>query len=217
MVFYRMKKVGVSKSKRAIGDMTLEKDGVRFFYLPFAGACEEESKGYKKCYIQTLGADGKIYRNFTYPEVLEDAVKRYGEQYGAEPSPGTMIAGFQYLKKSRGGSFRVMGRIHLFEVSDLGLYCNSLVEQEAFNTLHKIAQENKDIKFWIPPEDASIGAFVEIKGFEKKIILLFRGAKTQRVAFDPVAYVPLVVDEGMQLTEEYLRETLSGEYTEGYE
>lgn len=209
MVYYRMQKVGVSKSKRAIGEMTLEKDGVRFFYLPFAGSFVEESKGYKKCYVQTKGADGKIYRNFTYPEVLENALQYYAEQYGTEPNPDTMIAGFQYLKKSRSGSYRVLGRIHLFEVSDLGLYCNGMVEQEAFNALHKIAQASKDIKFWIPPEDASIGAFVQIRGYDKKLILLFRGAKTQRVAFDPEAYVPLLVEEGTQLTEEWLREVIS--------
>lgn len=39
-------------------------------------------------------------------------------------------------------------------------------------------------------------------------LLLFRGAKTQRVAFDPEAYVPLLVEEGMQLTEERLREVI---------
>lgn len=208
MVYYRMQKVGFSKSKRAIGELTLEKDGVRFFYIPFAGSFMEESKGYKKCYVQTKGADGNIYRNFTYPEVLETALQTYAEQYGTEPNSNTMIAGFQYLKKSRSGSYRVLGRIHLFEVSDLGLYCNSMVEQEAFNALHKIAQESKGIKFWIPPEDASIGAFIQVKGYDKKLLLLFRGAKTQRVAFDPVAYVPLLIEEGMQLTEEVLREVL---------
>lgn len=208
MVYHRMKKVGVSKSKRSIGEMTLEKDGVRFFYLPFAGSCVEESKGYKKCYIQTLGADGKVYNNFTYPEVLEDAVRRYGEQYVGEPNSNTMIAGFQYLKKGRSGSYRVMGRIHLFETSDIGLYCNNTIEQDAFNVLHKITQESKDIKFWISPEDASIGAFVEIKGYDKKIILIFRGDKTQRVAFDNTLYVPLVVEDGSFLTDEFLREII---------
>jgi len=208
MVYYRMKKVGISKSKRAIGELTLEKDGVRFFYLPYAGSFMEESKGYKKCYVQTEGVDGKIYRNFTYPEVLESAIERYTEQYGMEPSSDTMIAGFQYLKKGRSGSYRVLGRIHLFEVSDLGLYCNGMVEQETFNALHKISQESKDIKFWVPPEDASIGGFVQIRGYDKKLILLFREAKTQRVSFDPEAYVPLLIEEGMQLTEELLRGVL---------
>lgn len=208
MVYYRMKKVGVSKSKRAIGEMTLEKDGVRFFYLPFAGSYMQEIKGYKKCYVQTLGIDGKIYNNFTYPEVLEDAIRRYSEQYAAEPNSDTMVAGFQYLKKSRSGSYRVMGRIHLFETSDMGLYCNNSIEQDAFNMLHNITKDSKDIKFWITPEDASIGAFIEIKGCDKKIILIFREDKTQRIAFDPTLYVPLVVEDGNLLTEEFLREMI---------
>lgn len=136
-------------------------------------------------------------------------MQTYAEQYGTEPNSNTMIAGFQYLKKSRSGSYRVLGRIHLFEVSDLGLYCNSMVEQETFNALHKIAQESKDTKFWIPPEDASIGAFIQVKGYDKKLLLLFRGAKTQRVAFDPAAYVPLLVEEGMELTEKMFREVIA--------
>lgn len=208
MVYYRMKKVGISKSKRAIGELTLEKDGVRFVYLPFAGSFTVEEKGYTKCYIQTKGADGKTYKNFTYPEVLESAIGLYREQYGCEPNADTMIAGFQYLKKSRSGGYRVLGRIHLFEVSKLGVYCGSIVEQTAFNTLHEIVSEHEDVKFWIPPEDNSIGAIVEIKGYVKKLILLFRGDKTQRVAFDMTLYVPLVVDEELILSYELLKETL---------
>lgn len=74
--------------------------------------------------------------------------------------------------------------------------------------LHKITQDSRDIKFWIPPEDSSIGAFVEIRGYDKKIILIFRGDKTQRVAFDNTQYIPLVVDDGNLLTEELLRDVI---------
>lgn len=211
MVFYRMKKVGVNRSKRAIGDLTLEKDGVRFVYLPFAGSSTKEEKGFKRCYIQTKAPDGKIYSNFTYPEILESAIKVYREQYGEEPNLDTMLAGFQYLKKGRSGTYRVLGRVHLFETSDIGLYCESILEQQAFNILDQITEKEKDIKYWIPPEDKSVGAYVSIKGYKKKILLLFKGMKSQRVSYDRTAYVPLVVTEDTILSSEMLRCILENE------
>lgn len=209
MVFYRMKKVGPSKSKKAIGDLTLERDGVRFVYLPFAGVSYDEANGYKKCYIQTIGADGKIYNNFTYPVVLEHALEQYREQYGEEPSSSTMIAGFQYIKKGKQGSaYRVLGRIHLFETSDIGLYANTMLERDTFNDLQKIAECDPDVKYWIPPEDTSVGAIIGLKGYEKKLILVFRTAHTQRVAYDITQYVPLVVSDGMEITKQLLYESI---------
>lgn len=208
MVFYRMKKVGVNRSKRAIGELSLERDGVRFVYLPFAGSYIKEENGFKRCYIQTKTADGKIFGNFTYPEILERAINLYREQYGVEPSATTMVAGFQYLKKGRSGTYRVMGRIHLFETSNLGLYSESLVHREVFNILDQIMAECSDIKYWVPPEDTSVGAYISVKGCSKKIMLVFKGMKSQRVAYDKTLYVPLVVDEETLISEVLIREVI---------
>ena len=127
-VYYRMKKVKISKMKKPIGDLSLEKDGVRFIYVPFAGAIKKTERGLTKCYIQTKGSEEKIYNNLIFPETLEKAIKEFTKVYGIEPDDNTMIAGFQYYKKSRSKSmYRVLGRIHLFQISDLGIYCRGLV------------------------------------------------------------------------------------------
>lgn len=197
-VYFRMKKVRISRQKKKIGELTLEKDGVRFIYLPFFNFTKEEkAKGLTKCYIQTLGANGEVYNNFIYPETLEKAIKEYMKAYGQMPDEkNTMISGFQYYKKGKSKSmYKVLGRIHLFQTSDLGIYCRSLIERDTYNTLCRITKEDKNIRFWIPPEDDSVAGIIQIKGMEKKILLLFRTKKSERVTFDSSVYEPLVIGE----------------------
>lgn len=207
-VYYRMKKVRISRMKKTLGDMSLEKDGVRFFYLPFVEATENTVNGITKCYIKTQAPDGKVYSNFIFPKTLEKALKEYMKTYGVEPDQDTMVAGFQYIKKnnkSRGSKgYRVLGRIHLFQACDIGIYCRSLIEKDCFNQLQKITATDSDIRFWIPPEDEEVGAIVEIKGITKKILLLFRKKKNERVVFDSSRYVPYVVEENTMLSSEKL-------------
>ncbi|WP_318064987.1 hypothetical protein [Clostridium boliviensis] len=38
--------------KKNIGDLSLEADGVRFLYAPFARIAKKTEKGLTKCYIQ---------------------------------------------------------------------------------------------------------------------------------------------------------------------
>lgn len=52
--------------------------------------------------------------------------------------------------------------------------------------------------------DISIGAIVMFKGKARKILVLFRTKKDERVAFDRTMYVPCVVDTNMPITEERL-------------
>ena len=63
--------------------------------------------------------------------------------------------------------------IHLFQISDIGVYCRSITELNTFNALHRITKSNKAIKFWIPPEDESVGAIIEIDGYRKKYCFCF--------------------------------------------
>ena len=124
-----------------------------------------------------------------------------------EPDEHTMVAGFQYLQKSKyKKSYRIIGRVHLFQVSDLGIYSRSLTEVKTFNCLQNISETNKDIKFWIPPEDESVGAIVEVVGKARKIIIYFRNKKDEVVTYDKDLYVPLVVDGNTEITEELLYE-----------
>lgn len=181
-VYYRMKRVQMHRTKKSIGELTLEKDGVRFIYLPFVDAIEETSNGISRCYFVTRGADGNHYKLFIYPKTIEKALKEYYKNYGVAPDENTIISGFQYLKKRKGGhAYKVLGRVHLFRTSDIGLYCRSMMEVKAFNELHAIVKDDQNIKFWIPPEDENIGAIISINGFKKKILLLFPLKKSERV------------------------------------
>lgn len=204
-VFNRMKKVKLARARKHIGELSLEQDGCRFVYLPFAGFTLSEENGYKKCYVRTRAADGKIYNNFIFPDTMYKAAETYMKNYGMEPDNNTMLAGFQYFKRTRSHKrYKVMGRIHMFQISSIGLYCRNMVEVNTFNDLQYITEKNTGIKYWIPPEDDSIGAIISIQGKIKKILVIFRRKKEERVVYDTSAYVPLVVDNNTNITEKLL-------------
>lgn len=205
-VYYRTKKVKLSRNKKAIGDLTLEKDGVRFMYVPFAGICQSRDQDFSKFYMQTISADGKMFKNFTFPKIAEKAIEKFRKQYGTEPDSNTFLAGFQYIKKnkSNNNTYRVLGRVHLFQVSDIGVYCRSITELNTFNALHRITKSNNVVKFWIPPEDESVGAIIEIDGHRKKILLLFRSKSSEKLSYNPDLYVSFVVDSSVPIIEKEL-------------
>lgn len=209
-VYHRMKKVRVSRMRKSIGELSLESDGVRFIYIPFSGVVKNDANGLTKCYFSTSGEDGKVYNNFIFPETAEKAINKFKKLYGIEPNEETMLAGFQYYKKTRSGvKYRVLGRVHLFQISNVGIYCRSLIEKETYDILSQIARERNDMKFWIPADDESIGAIINIADKTKKIILLFRNKSDERVIFDENVYVPLVVGTSDPLTRERFNEIIT--------
>ncbi len=206
LVYFRMKKVKVSRMKKSIGDLTLENDGVRFFYFPFAGLVKLEDKGLTKCYIKTIGKDGKVYNNLIFPETLEKLKKDFFKMYGGmEPNKDTMIAGFQYYKKSKSGiKYKVLGRVHLFQTSELGIYCRSILEKETFDTICSITFDDNKLKLWIPADDESIGGIIQVSNKQKDILILFRSSKDERITFDNSMYEPFVVGENEPVTKDRL-------------
>lgn len=208
-VYHRMKKVRVSRMRKSIGELSLESDGVRFIYIPFSGIVKNEANGLTKCYFSTSGGDEKVYNNFIFPETAEKAINKFMKLYGIEPNEDTMLAGFQYYKKTRSGiKYRVLGRVHLFQISNVGIYCRSLFEKEIYDILSQIVLERNNIKFWIPADDEGIGAIIDVAGKSKKILLLFRNKSDERVVFDENMYEPLVVGASDPLTKERLNEIL---------
>jgi len=204
-VYYRMKKVKISKMRKSLGDLSLEKDGVRFIYLPAIEIVENTVDGVTKSYIKTQGPDGKVYSNFIFPKTLDKALKEFTKNYGVEPDQNTMVAGFQYLKKSRGKTnYKVLGRVHLFQTSDIGIYSRNLVEKDVFDNLYAITEEESAIRFWIPADDESIGAIIDVKEYSKKILVLFRSKKEERISFDSSIYIPCVIEENMTITREII-------------
>lgn len=208
-VYYRMKKVKVSRMKKSIGELTLETDGVRFIYAPYAGIIRKDDKGLTKCYLQNIGSDGKIFNNFIFPDLLEKAIKEFVKMYGMEPNENTIISGFQYYKKTRSKvQYKILGRVHLFQTSSIGIYCKNLLEKETYDTLYKIIDQDKNLKFWIPPDDDSIGGIIQIENKKKNILLLFRSKKQERISFDSSIYEPLVVGINEPIIKENLYELI---------
>lgn len=194
LVYFRMSKVKINGMKKKLGELTLENDGVRFFYSPFAGCEIQEGKGVKKCYIKTVAPSGEIFRNFTFAEIYEKAYKDFVKRYGMEPNENTMISGFQYYMKPRKGiKYKLLGRIHLFQVSDCGLYARSELERETFDSILQMTKETKAVKFWIPAEDEGIGGIIESETVKKKTLILFRTNKKQVTSFDNEVYEPLII------------------------
>lgn len=209
-VYFRMKKIRISRMKKGLGDLSLEKDGVVFFYLPVAEIVVNTVNDIKVCYIKTKMPDGKIYTNSIYTKTLETALKDYKKRYNEEPDENTMIAGFQYLKKGKAKrNYRVLGRIHLFKVSDVGIYCRNLAEQRVFNQLHQITKEDSNIRFWIPPDDESIKGYIEVKGVKKKLLLLFRSKKDENISYNPLMYVPCVISKDTNISKAAIYELLN--------
>lgn len=205
IVYYRMKNVRLNRMRKSLGDLTLEKDGVRFIYLPFVEAIDTSVSEMRRCYIKTMAPDGKIYSNFIYPKTLDKELKKFRKTYGQEPDQNTMIAGFQYLKKTkRKKGYRVLGRIHLFQASEIGLYCRNEAERTAFNDITRIVKSDKSIRFLELPEEEGISGIVEIEGFKKKILLVSKRKKNERICISLSDYIPYVIDKETVITKDEL-------------
>lgn len=216
-VYGRMHKINVPPMRKSLADLSLEKDGVRFFYLPVKEICIDDSAGYNRCSIKTVFPDGKTYSNFIYEKTLANEIKKFSKKYGINPQnvDNLMIAGFQYLKKTKSGStkksYRVLGRIHLFLCSDSGIYCRTNTEQEIFNALDLIKNEHPDFKYWIPTEDDSVEAIISIGDAVKKIMVIFRGKKSFPVDFERNIFVPVVADNPGIFNYDYLKNLIETE------
>ena len=193
-VYFRMKKIRPARSKKAIGELTIEKDGVRFMYTQLQSITAMGDNSMKKYYVHTVGADGKVFKNLIFEKQITKAGKEYVKMYGEDPGEKTMMAAFQYLKKSRAGNvYRVLGRVHFFQVSDCGIYCRNEVEKEVFNEVEMLLKENPDIKMWFPADDPTVGAIINVKGKKKKILLIFKTNKNQVLQINQELFKPIIV------------------------
>lgn len=208
-VYHRMSRVRISKMRKTIGELTLENDGVRFIYFSYAETYEQSENGYSKCYIDTVGAEGKHFKNLVSPDALRKAVKAFVKAYGIEPDGNTMIAGFQYLKKSRSGyTYRIIGRLHIFQVSSAGVYSRNLDEMKVYSRLEKIVRDNTDIWYVIPPEDPAVAAIIYMEGKAKSLLLTFRSKHDEVMSYNQAEYALYVVDYPDMITAEYIRKQL---------
>lgn len=208
-IFGRGKFLRISGMKKSIRDLSLDEDGIRFIYAQFKGCDIKESSSYVSYHI-LIGNDTNTYSLFTFGSIYEKELKRFHKQYGIEPNCDTMVAGFQYYPKSKNGNhYKVIGRLHLFQVSDNGIYCSSMFEQDCYNKIIQfVKKHNKEnICFSIPAEDEVINGIFEIKGFPKKGVIIFASSKaSKKFTIEHSLFIPLLVDANKTLTEDSLCE-----------
>lgn len=198
-LFGRLKNIKIGGMKKNIRSLSLEEDGLRFFYSKFAGCDIKTNNSRKSYYVKVNGTDNKIYSLFTFGGIYEKALKKFHKEYGIEPDEYTMVAGFQYYPLSGNNShYKVIGRMHLFQVSDHGLYCRSMFEQSCYNIITNYVLYNKreKIRFYIPPEDDFINGIIEIPGHKKKGILIFSSStKTKELSINTSLFEPLIIQK----------------------
>lgn len=207
-LFGRLKDIRISGMSKSIRNLSLEEDGVRFIYAPFV-KCDIKYSGYNKSHhIIIKGSENNTYSLFTFESIFEKAKQRFNKQYGIEPNENTMIAGFQYYPLSKNNNhYKVIGRMHLFQVSEHGLFCNSVYEQNAYNTiLNYIKNHNTEkIRFYIPAEDEAVNGIVEVPGSSKKGLIIFPSPKgSKEISVDRILYEPLLLYPNLDLTEDIL-------------
>lgn len=207
-VYGRTHKIHISCMRRNLAELSLEKDGVKFIYLPVKDIDIQNIGTIKKCSIQTIGVDGHIYSNFVNEKTLETALNKFNERYKTTLMDNVFVAGFQYLKKvnkpNKRYSYRILGRIHFFKVSDIGLYCRSNNEQIFFNTIEDIKHIHPDIKYWVPAEDENVVAIISKKNEVKKLMIFFHSSKDIPVYYNSNMYIPVIIDNAEELTYDML-------------
>ena len=93
-----------------------------------------------------------------------------------------MVAGFQYYRKSKLNTFyKVVGRMHLFQVNKYGIYCRTNSEIAWYNTLIDFVNMSKGVTLTLPPDETIISGVLEANDVEKKALLIFPTQKKVEV------------------------------------
>jgi hypothetical protein len=207
-LFGRLKNIRISGMKKSVRSLSLEDDGVRFFYSPFLGCDIKKSPASISYHVLIKSYENKVYPLFTFGSIYEKALKRFHKQYGIEPNDYTMVAGFQYYPTSKGGTnYKVIGRLHLFQVSEHGIYCSSLFEQECLNKIVNYVKKQRTInaRFYIPADDDLINGIVELEGYHKKGIIIFPSTReSKELTIDKGIFEPLLLEPDNVLTDNTL-------------
>ena len=181
-LYGRLKYIRIGGMSKCVRELTLENDGVRFFYASYKGCKKKEYNGRVSCNIQIEGKEKKVYGLFTFNKIYERALKKFHSQYGIEPDENTMVAGFQYYRKSKLNTFyKVVGRMHLFQVNKYGIYCRTNSEIAWYNTLIDFVNMSKGVALTLPPDETIISGVLEADDVEKKALLIFPTQKKVEV------------------------------------
>lgn len=165
----KLNRVRVHGMDKTLRQLSLEDDGFRFFYFPYKGSFGKERDGRISYNIQLGGKEGKVYSQFIYEHTLKKAEKEYIKTYGSEPDgENVMAAGFLYQRWNRfkTSTYKVVGRLHLFQVSQNGIYCKDTQEIEMYDTLLSFVRNRGHGRFrlFLSSEDGPEIGEMEIEG-----------------------------------------------------
>lgn len=140
-LYKRLQYIKISPMKKSIKELDYKIDGFKFFYAELAGYTQDDKSTISLKYF------GKTNNYFVFPNVLQKALKDYIKQYGSEPNFDTeriMASGFMYERVSRRGNlYLTPGRLHLFKVNELGVYCDNSIVVFVTDFLNNYIKEHK--------------------------------------------------------------------------
>lgn len=146
-----LKKVTLDGMKKPLKELTLDKDKIQFFYNKVIGLSE---KGF-----QYQGYENRIGSRYVPEGILAKAEEAFEKTYGISVfdymhTGSVYAAGFIYERLSRKNTtYRCVGRILLFPVTENGLFVDSLLEKDIVEALMCVCKRNK-YQFEYPEDES---------------------------------------------------------------
>lgn len=178
----RLRHICLHNMQKPLLSYNLKEDRMQFFYAPFAGVEIEQKEDRKIVKIKTKTTEDKVYTTFVPTKIWEKEVEKFFKRYGVNPelentgSYSIYAAGFLYRMKSRKNpenEYTAVGRLHLFMVSEHGIYCGSMEERETLNWVAEFFRmfRKEPPLFYTPPEDKAVAGVFEKEGYKRGILL----------------------------------------------
>jgi len=136
-----LKRVMLDGMKKSLKELTLEKDKIQFFYNKVIGISE---KGF-----QYQGYENRVMNRYVPEGIIARAEEVFEKTYGVSVheylhSGSVHAAGFIYERISRKNTtYRCVGRILLFPVTENGLFVDSLLEKEIVEVFMRVCKKFK--------------------------------------------------------------------------
>lgn len=176
----RLKHVCLNKMQKPLMTYTLKEDLFQFFYAPFLGIEKKENGDRIAIKVITAAYQNKSYKTFIPTSLWDREAEKFFDRYGFNPESSNAYplyaAGFLYRMKSHKDpdiEYTAVGRLHLFVVSESGIYCGSMEERETLNWVaeyYRMYPKERAV-FITPPEEKNIVGIFEKPGFRRVVIV----------------------------------------------
>lgn len=148
----------ISPMNITIKELNAQKGGFSFFYGRLVDYTEKDIS-----FDVTISMFGRDRKYFVFNGIWEGAMKKFSAAYGNMPVPSegnVMISGFIYRRRSRmGNEYFTPGRIHLFKVSQNGIYAASDALAGTFNRIFTTLRNRRlfsALKVFLPSDEPNV-------------------------------------------------------------